>query len=127
MKFLNSLIIFCGILGFTNAFADAPAGSAAASGPQGLLSLLPMLVILVVFMYFMIIRPQTKRAKDQKSLVASLKKGDEVVMAGGLLGRIEKLGDDFIVVNIAENVNIVMQKNSVVSTLPKGTISNVVK
>lgn len=122
MKLSNALITIFGILGTANAFADAPAGSAAAGG--GILSLLPMLAILVVFMYFMIIRPQTKRAKEQKNLISSLKKGDEVMVINGLLGKIDKISDDYVILNIADGVNVTMQKASVVSILPKGTISS---
>lgn len=124
MKLSNIMLTIYSILGVTNAFADAPAGSAAAGGTGGLLSMLPMLAILVVFMYFMIIRPQSKRAKEQKNLVSSLKRGDEVLVAGGMLGRIENISDDYIILNITQDVNIVMQKTSVVSILPKGTINN---
>jgi preprotein translocase subunit YajC len=103
----------------TDAFAET---AAAPSTSQGLMSMLPMLAILVLFMYFMVIRPQSKRAKDQKNLIESLQKGDEVMTIGGVLGKIEEISDDFMVINIAENTNITMQKSAVSNILPRGTI-----
>jgi preprotein translocase subunit YajC len=106
---------------------DALANAAAAttSTTQGLMSMLPMIAILVAFMYFMVIRPQSKRAKDHKNLMNSLQKGDEVVTVGGILGKIEKVADDFIVINIAENVNIATQKSAISNIVPKGTMKSV--
>ena len=100
---------------------------AAASEPkttQGLISMLPLLAILVLFMYFVVIRPQSKRAKDHKSLMDSLQKGDEVMTAGGILGKIEKISDDFVVLSIAENINITAQKSAISNVVPKGTIKS---
>jgi len=108
-------------LGITDAFADA---AAPAASTPGMMSFLPMLVILILFMYFMVIRPQTKRAKEHRNLLSNLKKGDEVITAGGILGRIEELGDDFIVLNIAEKVDIKVQKGSVSGFVPKGTVKS---
>jgi preprotein translocase subunit YajC len=106
--------------------SDAFAGTAAApSTTQGLMSMLPMIAILVLFMYFMIIRPQSKRSKDHKSLMENLQRGDEVMTAGGILGKIEKITDDFIVLNIAETTDITIQKNSVTNIMPRGTIKSV--
>lgn len=121
------------IFGIANAYADtaAPAAAAAATttatpgSGQNLLSLLPMLVVLVLFMYFMIIRPQSKRAKDHRNLVSGLQKGDEVATTGGMLGRIEKITDTFIVLSIADGVNITVQKNAILNSLPKGTIKSI--
>jgi len=116
---MNILAFF----GITDAFADA-ATTAAPTGSQGLMSFLPMLVILVLFMYFLVIRPQTKRAKEQRNLLASLKKGDEVISSGGILGKIEEVSDDFIVLTIAEKVNIRVQKGAILGFMPKGTIKS---
>lgn len=116
MSFLLDMLI-------TPAYATTAA--AAPNAGQGFMSLLPMVVLLGVFMYFMIIRPQSKRAKDHKSLMGNLKKGDEVVTIGGVLGRIEKLSDDFITLTIAEGVNINVQKNAIANCLPKGTIKSI--
>lgn len=133
-----TMINLLGILGIADAYAaDATNAAVAAttaaatttattpSTGQGLLSMLPMLIILVLFMYFMVIRPQSKRAKEHRNLLSGLQVGDEIVIAGGILGRIEKISDNFIVLNIAENTNISVQKNSILSCVPKGTMKSV--
>ena len=85
-------------------------------------SLLIMMVIFFVIMYFMIIRPQMKQAREHKQMVDALAKGDEVVTNGGLVGKITKIGDSFILLEIASSVEVKIQKHSVSATLPKGTI-----
>ena len=89
--------------------------------------LIVMLVLLFLFMYFAVWRPQSKRAKEQRNLLNSLTKGDEVMTAGGILGRIAKITDNYIVLGIADNTEITMQKSSVVNVLPKGTLKEVNK
>jgi preprotein translocase subunit YajC len=115
-------------LGITSAYAAAPIGTVAAPSQSGsgggLMSLLPMLIIFILFMYFVMIRPQTKKAKEHNKLMVNLKKGDEIVTIAGMLGRIEKITDEFITVNIAENVNVSMRKNAISAVLPKGTIKS---
>ncbi|MEI8054519.1 MAG: preprotein translocase subunit YajC [bacterium] len=98
--------------------------AATPSTAQGILSMLPMIAILILFMYFLVIRPQSKRAKDQKKLMDSLQKGDEVMTIGGILGKIEKMADDFITLNIAENTNITIRKSSIANVVPRGTIKS---
>jgi len=95
----------------------------AAPGGQGdpLMSFLPLVFIFVVF-YFLLIRPQTKKAKEHKQMVEALAKGDEVVTNGGLLGRISKVGDSFIELDISEGVTVRVQRNAVANLMPKGTI-----
>ena len=95
----------------------------AAGQPGGLMSFLPLIVIFVIF-YFLLIRPQMKRAKEHKKLVAELGNGDEVVTNGGLLGRITHVGESFVTVELAENVQIKVQKHAVASVMPKGTIKS---
>ena len=82
---------------------------------------LPLIVIFALF-YFMMIRPQMKRAKEQKNMIESLQKGDEVVTAGGELGKIVKVSENYVSLEIAENVVIHMQKSAIQTLLPKGTI-----
>jgi preprotein translocase subunit YajC len=107
----------------SSAYADTPS---VAAGPQGGgLSLVMMFVIFFVFVYFTIWRPQSKRAREQQNLLSSLAKGDEVMTAGGLLGRISKMTDQYITLAVANNVEILMQKTSIVNVLPKGTIKAV--
>jgi len=100
----------------------------AQSAPAGLNFLDPQMLVLVFMfaaMYFLIIRPQMKRSKEQKQMVASLAKGDEVVTAGGTLGRIAKVRDHYINLEIAPNVEMTVQKSSIQVVLPKGTIKSV--
>lgn len=91
--------------------------------PQGANgSFLFMMVILFVFVYFVMIRPQMKQAKEHKKMVEALTKGDEIVTSGGMLGRINQIGDNFIVLEVAKDVEIKIQKNSVSALMPKGTV-----
>jgi preprotein translocase subunit YajC len=100
------------------AFAQtAPAGT----GGMGILSLLP-LILMFVLLYFLLLRPQMRRAKEQKQMIASLQKGDEVVTAGGTLGKVTKVSDSYVNVEIAPNVEITVTKPSIQTLLPKGTI-----
>jgi preprotein translocase subunit YajC len=101
--------------------ASAYAQDAAPQG--GLLSFLPLIVIFVVF-YFLLIRPQMKRAKEHKALVAQLSAGDEVVTSGGILAKITNVGESFVTVELAENVKVKLQKHAIASVMPKGTIKS---
>ncbi len=85
------------------------------------MSMLP-LVLMFVVLYFVMIRPQMKKQKEHRAMVDALAKGDEVVTAGGLLGRVSKMGDNYIGVEIANGVEIQVQRSAVVQVLPKGTI-----
>jgi preprotein translocase subunit YajC len=97
--------------------APAPAGGGAEST---FITLLPLLLMFVV-LYFIMIRPQMKRQKEHKAMIEALAKGDEVVTAGGLLGRISKLGDTYVSVE-AGNGELMVQRTAIVQVLPKGTI-----
>jgi preprotein translocase subunit YajC len=98
------------------AYAQAAAGGAESS----LVSLLP-LVLMFVVLYFIMIRPQMKKQKEHKAMVEALAKGDEVVIAGGVLGRVAKLGDTYLHVEVANGVELQVQRVSVIQVLPKGT------
>ena len=100
------------------------AAAPASQEPNPLYTLL-MFGGLFVFMYFIIIRPQRKRAKEHKELTSSLGKGDEVVMNSGLLGKISKLDEAYIVIEVANNVELKFQRAAVHAVLPKGTIKQV--
>ena len=102
----------------SSAYAQAPA---AGGGDAGLMGLLPIVLMFVV-LYFLMIRPQMKRAKESKAMIESLQKGDEVITAGGLLGRISKISDAYITLEIAPNTEINVQKAAVQTLLPKGTL-----
>jgi preprotein translocase subunit YajC len=103
--------------------SDAYAQSATAStgGPAGLMQFLP-LVLMFVVLYFIMIRPQMKRQKEQKALLEALAKGDEVVVGGGILGKISKLGETILHLEVANGVEIQVQRSAVVQVLPKGTL-----
>jgi preprotein translocase subunit YajC len=106
----------------SSAFAQtAPAAAAGGDMQSSLMSMLP-LVLMFVVLYFVMIRPQMKKAKEHKAMIDALAKGDEVVTAGGLLGKVNKLGDGFLGVEIANGVEIQLQRSAVVQVLPKGTI-----
>lgn len=97
----------------------------AAGGPQGgdtLMGMLPI-VLMFVILYFLMIRPQMKKAKEHRTMLEALAKGDEVV-AVGILGRIEKLSDNYLTLEVAPNVTIQVQKQAVTTLLPKGTIKD---
>lgn len=101
--------------------SSAYAQTAAAGGAESsLLSLLP-LVLMFVVLYFIMIRPQMKKQKEHKAMIDAIAKGDEVVIAGGVVGRVAKLGDSYLGVEVAQNVELQVQRGSVVQVLPKGT------
>lgn len=100
----------------------AHAQTAAAAAP-GLTDFLPLIIIFILF-WFMLIRPQMKRAKEQKKMLSELQKGDEVVTASGQVGKITKLGDQYVSLEIADGVTTHVQKQSIQTLLPKGTIKS---
>jgi preprotein translocase subunit YajC len=99
-------------------------GAAPAADGGGLLGFLPIVLMFVV-LYFLMIRPQMKRQKESRQMIDALQKGDEVIAAGGLLGRITKVGDAYLTVEIAPNTEISVQKGAVQTLLPKGTLKSV--
>ena len=104
----------------SDAYAQA-APSAAAGGLSSLSQFLP-LVLMFVVLYFVMIRPQMKRAKESKAMIDALAKGDEIVTAGGMLAKVNKLGETFLTVEVASGVEIQVQRTAVIQVLPKGTI-----
>lgn len=102
-----------------NAFAAAQSTSGASS-----MSSIIMLVGFVVIFYFLLWLPQSRRAKEHRNLVSNLAKDDEVITSGGLLGKINKVGDDFITLIIAEGVEVKVQKPAISATVPKGTFKS---
>lgn len=85
------------------------------------MSMLP-LVLMFVVLYFVMIRPQLKRQKEHRSMIEALAKGDEIVSAGGILGKVSKIGDTYIGVELADGLEVQMQRTAVVQVLPKGTV-----
>ncbi|MCM2313353.1 MAG: preprotein translocase subunit YajC [Steroidobacteraceae bacterium] len=102
-----------------SAYAQAAGGAQ----PNAFVQLLPLVLIFVVF-YFLLIRPQAKRAKEHKAMVAALAVGDEVVTSGGILGKVTETGDQFLTVEIAEGVRVKVQRHTVSAVLPKGSLKN---
>ena len=106
----------------SNAYAQAAGGSTGLG--DGLIGMLPI-VLMFVLLYFMMIRPQMKRQKEQKSMVEGLKMGDEIITAGGILGKIVKTGDVYLTIEIADTAQIIVQRGAVQTLLPKGTIKSI--
>ena len=102
----------------SSAYAQTAAPGA---GPNALMSFLPLVILFGIF-YFMLIRPQMKRAKEQRTMISALAKGDEVLTNGGLLGRIEDIADQFVTLEIAPNTVVKLQKQAISAVLPKGTL-----
>ena len=106
----------------SSAFAQtAPAAAAGGDMQSSLMSMLPLLLMFVV-LYFVMIRPQMKKQKEHKAMIDALAKGDEIVTAGGFLGKVSKLGDGYLNVEIANGVEVQMQRSAVIQVLPKGSM-----
>ncbi|RFO96571.1 preprotein translocase subunit YajC [Rhodoferax lacus] len=106
----------------SSAFAQtAPAAAAGGDMQSSLMSMLP-LVLMFVVLYFVMIRPQMRKQKEAKAMIDALAKGDEVVTVGGMLGKISKINDNSLSVEVANGVEVQIQRNAVVQVLPKGTI-----
>ena len=103
--------------------AHAQTAGAAADPMGGLMQMLPMILMFVV-LWFLMIRPQMKKAKEHKALLAGLAKGDEVVTQGGIVGKVTKVGENYVSVEIAEGTEVVVQKPSIGLVLPKGTLKS---
>ena len=111
------------LFGMPRPMFASPAYAQAAGASQGdlLTTMLPMVAIFVVF-YFLLIRPQQKKAKEHRAMLESLEKGNEIVTAGGIVGRITRLHDPYVTVEIAPNTEITVQRQAVTQLLPKGTM-----
>jgi len=105
----------------TPAYAQAAGAPAGAGDFIGMV--LPLVLIMGVF-YFLLIRPQAKRAKEHKALIASLSAGDEVVTGGGILGKVTEVSEQFLVVEVAEGVRVKVQRHTVTQVLPKGSVKS---
>ncbi len=104
----------------SEAFAQTAPAAAAGGAESSLLSLAPLALMFVV-LYFIMIRPQMKKQKEHKAMIQALAKGDEVVIGGGVIGRVAKLGESFVHVEVANNVELQVQRGAVIQVLPKGT------
>ena len=103
----------------------SPAYAQAGAPAGGEFMNIGMLVLMLVVFWFILIRPQMKRAKDHKTLISVLEKGNEVVTSGGVVGKITKVADAYVTLEIADNTEIVVQKGAVQTLLPKGTMKSV--
>ena len=111
-------------MSFSNLFiANAYAEGAAPVASASFMDFVPLIGLAVVF-YFLILRPQMKRGKEAKIMLAALQKGDEVVTTGGVMGRITKVGENFIILEVAEGINLNIQKGAIQNALPKGTLKS---
>lgn len=106
-------------------FPTAYAQEAAQTGQSSTVSTFILFGGMVVVLYLLLYRPQSKRAKEHKELISSINKGDEVMTSGGLMGKVTKVNDDYIAVEVAANVELKLQKSSVAAVLPKGTLSQI--
>jgi preprotein translocase subunit YajC len=103
--------------------AHAQTAGAAADPTGGLMQMLPMILMFVV-LWFLMIRPQMKKTKEHKALLEALAKGDEVVTQGGIVGKVVKVGDSYVTVEIAAGTEVVLQKPAIGLVLPKGTLKS---
>jgi preprotein translocase subunit YajC len=103
---------------------EAMAQSAGGAAPGGGIAPILMMVVFIAIFYFLLIRPQQKKAKEHQAMVTKLSAGDEVVTSGGILGKIVEVGDAFVTLEIAPNVQIKVQKFQVTSLMPKGTLKS---
>ena len=103
--------------------SDAMAQSAGGSSGFDFTAILPLIIMFGIF-YFLLIRPQQKKAKEHKSLVAAIKKGDEIITNGGLLAKVTDVGENFLTCKIADKVEIKIQSHAVTTVLPKGTFKD---
>ena len=107
----------------SNAFAQT-ADATAQAGEAGILGSMMLPLIAFVVLWFLMIRPQMKRAKEHKSMVETLSRGDEVIAGGGIAGKIDEVGENFVKVEIAANTVISVQKQAITTVLPKGTLKS---
>jgi preprotein translocase subunit YajC len=105
----------------SNAYAQTAGAAADAGAGSTLMSMLPLLLMFAV-LYFVMIRPQMKKAKEHKAMIEALTKGDEVATAGGLLGKVSKLGEGQVTLEIANGVEVQLQRSAVIQVLPKGSL-----
>lgn len=111
----------------SNAYAQAADAAAPGGALDGLGGLggLPLLILMFVVMWFLMIRPQMKRAKEHKTMVDALARGDEIVTGGGIIGKVVEVGDNFVQVEVAAGTVISVQKQTIATVLPKGTLKTI--
>ena len=105
----------------SQAWAQSAGGSPQGGGIESML----LIVLMFGVLYFMMIRPQMKRAKEHKAMIEALQKGDEIVSGGGILGRVTKISEAYVTLEVAQGVEMVLQRSAVQVVLPKGTLKNI--
>jgi len=105
-------------------FINSAWAQSAGGGAQGMMGTLLLPVLLLVVFYFLLIRPQNKRAKEQREMLSKVAAGDEIATSGGILGKVLEVGDQFVTLEIANGVSIKLQKFQIAQVLPKGTVKN---
>ena len=120
LVFLINFIVELSVF-ISSAFAQTAPAAAGGDMQSSLMSMLP-LVLMFVVLYFVMIRPQMKKSKEHRAMVDALAKGDEVVTGGGMLGKVTKLGDSYVSLEVASGVEIQIQRSAVVQILPKGSL-----
>lgn len=118
MKFLSYLLLSFLFVGCAHAEGATPQG-------PGMMSNFIMIGLFVAIFYFMLIRPQTKRQKEHQALVSGVQKDDEVVTTGGMLGTVLKVTEQFVVLSVADGIQVTIQKQAIAASLPKGTLKNI--
>jgi preprotein translocase subunit YajC len=118
---LNWFLLWSSPVFISSAFAQTAPAAAGGDMQSSLMSMLP-LVLMFVVLYFVMIRPQMKKQKEHKAMIDAIAKGDEVVTAGGVLGKIAKLGESYVGLEVASGVEVQIQRSAIVQVLPKGTI-----
>jgi len=123
---MRRVLAFIGlsVLGLGTALAEEAAAHTPTTS-QGLISMLPWLIAFAAIFYFLLIRPQNVRAKQHRELISNIATGDEVLTNGGMLGKVVRSTDDFVVLKVAENVEVTLQKAAIANVLPKGTMKSV--
>lgn len=106
----------------SSAFAQTAPAAAAGGEMSSLLTQLPIFAVMFAVMYFVMIRPQMKKQKEHRAMIDALAKGDEIATVGGVLGKVTKMGDSYISIEVANGVEIQIQRSAVVQVLPKGSI-----
>ena len=108
-------------MSINSAWAQAPGGAASGGGMESMI----LIVLMFAVLYFLMIRPQMKRAKEHKTMIDALQKGDEVVTTGGMIGRISKINENYVTIEVSDKVEVLVQRPAVQLVLPKGTIKNI--
>ena len=124
MKLINKLLVALSMTPFIGSYALAE-GSASGQGEGSNLQMILILVVFFAIFYFLVIRPQSKRTKEHRAMVNALTVGNEIIFAGGLMGRIKAIEGDYAVVSLNNNTDVKVQRASVISVLPAGTIESV--